>query len=153
MLIKLFIPSTVVSYTCHPQPLQQAWSKPWMLAASHRERWCGLSMLLFCVYSRASIHTEACPLRQLRGFDSMEWEGPPLPRVWYNESKLTKHDLQLSQISYSKWLESETVQQTALIHLYTCSRSVSCAPHGGGEGVGVLMCFNAWQRESNGEME
>lgn len=99
----------------------------------------------FCMYSRASIHTEACPLRQLHGFDSMEWEGPSLPGVWYNESELAKHDLQLSQISYSKRLESETVQQTALIHLYTCSGSVSPVCRVGG--WGGLMCFNVWQSE------
>lgn len=99
----------------------KAWSKPWMLAASHWERWWGLSMLLFCVcYSAASIHTEACPLRQRCGFDSMEWEGPSLPGVWYNERKLTKHDLQLSPISSLKQLRLETVQPTALIQSYIC---------------------------------
>lgn len=97
----------------------------------------------YFLYSTASIHTEACPLRQLHGFDSMEWEGPSLPRVWYNESELTKHDLRLSQISYLKQLKPETVQQTALIHLYTCTGFLflSVSRMGGG-----VMCFNVWQR-------
>lgn len=98
--------------------------KPWAQAAPHWERWWGLSTLLFVCTLRASIHTEACPPSQLHGFDSMEWEGPSLPRVWYNESELTTHDLRLSQIGYLKQLEPETVQQTALIHLYTRSGSL-----------------------------
>lgn len=98
----------------------KAWSKHWMLAASHWEV-MRAEHATFCMYSRASIYSEACPLRQLRGFDRMKWEGPSLPRVWYNESELATHDLRLSQISYLKQLESETVQQTALIHSYTCS--------------------------------
>lgn len=129
--------------------------KPWALAAPHRERWWGLSTLLFVCTLRASIHTEACPPSQLHGFDSMEWEGPSLPRVWYNESELTTHDLRLSQIGYLKRLEPETVQQTALIHLYTCSGSlfsgliwwVGCA---GEAGRGGVMCFNVWQRTIQG---
>lgn len=98
--------------------------KPWAPAAPHWERWWGLSTLLFVCTLRVSIHAGACPPSQLHGFDSMEWEGPSLPRVWYNESELTTHDLRLSQIGYLKQLEPETVQQTALIHLYTCSGSL-----------------------------
>lgn len=124
MLIKLFIPTTMVSYTCHLQPLRQGLIKTLNVGSFPLTEVMRAEHATFCMYSRASIHTEECPLRQLHGFDSMEWEGPFLLRVWYNEGELTKHDLWLSWISYLKQLESETVQQTALIHLYTCSRSL-----------------------------
>lgn len=134
MLIRLFISTTMVSHTCQPQPLQRSLIKTLnVVSFPPREVMRAEHATFFRMYSRGCIHTEACPLRQLPGFDSTEQEGPSLPRVWYNESELTKHDLQLSQISYLKRLETETVQQTALIHLYTCSRSVSlCAPNAGG---------------------
>lgn len=138
MLIKLFIPTTMVSYTCHPQPLRQGLIKTLNVGSFPPSEVMRAEHATFCVCSGASIHTEACPLRQLRGFDSMEWEGPSLPRVWYNESELTTHDLRLSRIRYLKRLEPETVQQTALIHLYTCSGSPSpslCELYAGGANV------------------
>lgn len=148
MLIKLFIPTTMVSYTCHPQPLHRGLIKTLNVGSFPLREVMRAEHATFCMYSGASIHTEVCPLRQLYGFDSMEWEGPSLPGVWYNESELTTHDLQLFQINYLKRLEPETVQQTALIHLYTCSLVLSlsvptslflCELHEGG-----LMCFNVW---------
>lgn len=139
MQIKLFIPTTVVSYTCHPQPLRQGLIKTLNVGSFPLREVMRAEHATFYMYSSASIHTEACPLRQLHGFDSMEWEGPSLPRVWYNESELTAHDLRLSQIRYLKQLEPETVQQTALIHLYTCSLSLSQLYRGSG-----VMCFNVW---------
>lgn len=142
MLIKLFIPTTMVSYTCHPQPLRQGLIKTLNVGSFPLREVMRAEHATFCMYSRASIHTEACPLRQLRGFDSMEWEGPSLPRVWYNEGELTKHDLQLSQIRYLKQPEPETVQQTALIHLYTCSRSLALSLSLRELYEGGLMCFN-----------
>lgn len=125
MQIKLFIPTTTVSYTCHPQPLRRGLIKTLNVGSFPLRVAMRAEHATLCMYSRASVHAEACPLRQLCGFDSMEWEGPSLPRVWYNEGELTKHDLRLSQIRYLKQPEPETVQQTALIHLYTCSRSLS----------------------------
>ncbi len=143
MLIKLFIPTTTVSYTCHPQPLRRGLIKTLNVGSFPLREVMRAEHATFCMYSAASIHTEACPLRQLHGFDSMEWEGPSLPRVWYNESELTTHDLRLSQTSYLKPLEPETLQQTALIHLYTwcvCLSFSLWAAWGG------LMCFNVWWR-------
>lgn len=151
MQIKLFIPTTVVSYTCHPQPLRQGLIKTLNVGSFPLREVMRAEHATFCMYSRASIHSEACPLRQLHGFDSMKWEGPSLPRVWYNESELATHDLRLSQISYLKQLQSETVQQTALIHSYTYSGSfsLSCTEGDlgwGGGGGGSIMCFDVWWR-------
>lgn len=127
MLIMLFISRTKVSYTCHPQPLRQDLIKTLKAGSFPVREGMRTEHPTVCMCSRASIHSEACPLRQLHVFDSTEWEGFSLPRVWYNEGELTKHDLLLSQIRYSKQLEPETVQQAALIHLYTCSLSLSLA--------------------------
>lgn len=93
MLIKLSIPATVVSYTCHPLPLRRSLIKTLNVVSLPPREVTGAERATFCTHSRASIHTEACPLRQLHGFDSMKWEGLSLPGVWYNESERTAHDL------------------------------------------------------------
>lgn len=115
----------------------------------------GLSGLLFCVCTqRASIHTEACPPRQLGGFDSMEWEGPPLPRVWYNESELSVHDLERAT-----WNDSSSKQHNKQrwFILYTCSGSrlggltgwagSKAGGHAGVAGSCLFMCdgHQCWQ--------
>lgn len=83
----------LVQYTCHPQPLQRGLIKTLNVGSFPLREVMRAEHATFCMYSRASIHTEAWSLRQLRGFDSMEWVGLSLPRAWYNESELTKHDL------------------------------------------------------------
>lgn len=105
MLIKLFIPTAVASYTCHPQPLWQGLIKTLNIANFPLREAMRAEQETFWMHSRAAFHTDASPLRQLHGFDSMEWKGPSIPRVWYNETELTTHDLWLSQISYLKELK------------------------------------------------
>lgn len=136
-----------LGYLSHHSHYAQAWSKPWVLAASHRERWWGAERAtFFCVCTlRAAIHTEVCPPRQLLGFDSMEWEGPPLPRVWYNESRLSAQHLERATWNGSS---SKQHNKQRWFILYTCSGS---APRragrvGGQQGgwtcrvAGLFMC-------------
>ena len=144
MLINLFIPTTMDSYTCHPQLLQWGLIKTLNVGSFPQQKVVMAEHATFCMFSRAFIHTEACPLRHLHGFDSMEKESPSLPRVWYNESELSKYDLQLSPIRYLKQLEFETAQQTVLIHLYTGSHTVSMCTEWWGWGLWRVIHFNVW---------
>lgn len=134
MLIMLFIPTTRNPYTCHPEPFQIGLIKTLHAGSLPQHEVMRAEHATFPVYSGASVQTEACPPKQLRGFDGMENEGPSLPGVWYNESELTKHDPQLLQIR-------SRLKQDNKQHWF--GSTFALAVHqvgGGGHNMFFLMC-------------
>lgn len=122
-------------YLSPTNPYGEAWSKPRMLAASHRAGWWGLSRLLLHVlwslFSYWSMSSKAAPRLWLYGV-----KGPPFPGVWYNEGERTTHDLQLSQTRYLKQPGPETEQQHRFVPAHGPGPS-------GPADVLRVMCFTA----------
>lgn len=97
----------------------------------------------FSMHSGACAQTEPCPPKLLRGFDSTEKEGPSLPGVWYNESELAKHDLQLPQKLCLKRLQTEnstTNSTDSSLHMHSLVKEV-CVGWGWRGGGGSIICF------------
>lgn len=99
----------------------------------------------FSMYSRACVQTEACPPKLLCGFDSTEKEGPSLPRVWYNESELTKHDLQLPQSTAPNWKQFN--KQHWFFSTYALSVQAMCVSVYVCVCMCVIICFTFYAIE------
>lgn len=138
MQIALFIPTTAESYAIDLSPTSHygdAWSKPGMLAASHRAGWWGLSRLLFvCTLEPLFIQKHVL---QGSTVALIVWSERALLSPGSDIMRVSALHMICSSLKQDTWNSPgpKKVQQAAPARRYTRSSSVWAGR--GGEGNGI----------------